>query len=58
MPSALDVELHPGRVRSVSDPVGDPFRVPRSGVRWVVGKQVRVISQLDTDPRELCLDLV
>ena len=37
MPAALDVELHPGRVRSVSDLVRDPVRVPRPGVRWVVG---------------------
>ena len=31
MPSALDVELHPGRVRSVSDPVRNLVRVPRPG---------------------------
>jgi len=57
MPSALDVELHPGRVRSLTDPVRDPGRVPRPGVRWVVGKQVCVISQPGTDRRELCRDL-
>jgi hypothetical protein len=53
MPSALDVQLRRGRVRSLSDPVRDPVGVPRPGVRRVVGKQVRVISQLDTDRREL-----
>ena len=43
-PAALDVELHPGPGRDLSDPVRDPVRVPRPGVRRVVGKQVRVIS--------------
>jgi len=57
MPSAFDVELHPGHGRSVSDPVRDPVRVPRPGVRWVVGEQVGIISQLDSDRYELCLDL-
>jgi hypothetical protein len=51
MASAFDVELYPGRVRSVGDPVRDPVRVPRPGVRGVVGKQVGVISQLDADRR-------
>ena len=37
MPSALDVDLHPGRVRSVSDLVRDPVLISRPGVRWVVG---------------------
>jgi len=51
MPPALDVELHPGRVRCVGDPVRDPVRVPRPGVRRVVGKKVRVISQPGTGRR-------
>ena len=57
MPTALDVEFHPGRLCGVSDLVRDPVRVPRPGVRRVVGEQVGVIAQLDTDGRELCLDL-
>jgi hypothetical protein len=57
MPPALDVELHPGRDREVGDSVRDPVRVPRPGMRRVVGEQVRVISQPGTDRRELCLDI-
>jgi hypothetical protein len=55
VPSALDVELYPGRVRGVSDPLGYPVRVPRLGVCGIVGKQVGVISQLDVDRGELLL---
>ena len=35
VPSALDVELHPGGIRGRGDLVGDPVRVPRPGMRWV-----------------------
>jgi hypothetical protein len=55
--AALDVEFHPGRGRSVGDPVRDPVRVPRPGVGRVVGEQVGVVSQFDADCGELCLDL-
>ena len=57
MPAALDVELNPGGIRCRGDLVSDPVRVPRPGMRRVVGKQVRVISQLDTDRGEPCLYL-
>jgi hypothetical protein len=56
MPTALDVEFDPGSGRDLGDPVRDPVRVPRPGVRRVVGEQIRVISQFDTDRRELRLD--
>ena len=49
MPPALDVELHLGGIRGGGDLVSDPVRVPRSGMRRVVGEQVRVISELDAD---------
>jgi hypothetical protein len=41
MPSALDVELHPGGIRGRSDLVADPVRVPRPGMRRVVGDVFR-----------------
>jgi len=49
MPPGLDVKLHPGGICGCSDLVGHPVRVPRPDMRRVVGEQVRVISQLDTD---------
>ena len=58
VPPALDVELHPGGICGCSDLVGNPVRVPRPGMRWVVGEQVRVISQLDADSGKRGPDLV
>ena len=49
MPPALDVELHPGGIGGCGDLVGDPVRVPRPGMRRIVGEQVRVSSELDAD---------
>ena len=58
VPPAFDVELHPGHIRGRSDLVGDPVRVPRPGMRRVVGERVRVIAQLDTDRGKRGPDLV
>jgi hypothetical protein len=58
MPSALDVELHPGRIRNVSDPVRGTVRVPRPGMGRVVGEQVRVISQAEADCAQFGPELV
>ena len=53
VPAALDVELHPGRIGRFGHPVRGPVRVPRLGVGGVVGEQVRVSWQMDTEGGEL-----
>ena len=58
MPTALDVQLHPDRVGGVSDSVGRPVRVPRPGMRGIVGEQVSVVGQLDADGRQRGPDLI
>src|SRR5262249_6959556 len=58
VPSALNVEPHPGRVGGLGDLVGGPVRVPRPGMGRVGGEQVRVIAQLDADGGQVGLDLV
>jgi hypothetical protein len=58
MPPAFDVELHPGGICGRRDLVGNPVRVPRPDMRRVVGEQVRVISQPDSDLDERVPDLV
>ena len=49
VPAALDIEIRPGSLRSGSDLVRHPVRVPRPGVGRVVREQVRIIAQLDAD---------
>jgi hypothetical protein len=58
VPSALDVELHPGRVCGLGGLVRGPVRVPRPGVRRVGGEQVRVISPIDADRGQLGPELI
>jgi hypothetical protein len=58
MPSALDVELHPNGGCDLGDLVGGPVGVPRPGVDRVVGEQVCVIAQLDSDCGQLGPELV
>jgi hypothetical protein len=57
VPSALDVELHPGHDGGLGDLVRGPVRVRRTRVSRVVGEEERLIVQFDADGRELGPDL-
>ena len=58
VPPGLDVGVHPGRSRGVSDFVRGPVRVPWPHVGRVVGEQVCVIAQPDANRGQLGPSLI